>query len=74
MSRIWETLVYDECTENEKLASLISVLNVYSSLLGILDDEFKDIMHSLACNYMGPSPEIESEFLLNFYARKRREH
>lgn len=71
MEKIWDCVLMDDCADKEKLTATIAILHVYASLLGMVDDDFKDLMYEVGKTYMGPSPEGESEFLLNFYARER---
>ena len=54
-------------TKENKITAIGAVLQVYSALLGMTDDDFKDLTQQLEKTYGGPLPDGYSEEIIRFY-------
>ena len=59
-------LSYPESNE-DKITALCAVIQVYSAILGMTEDDFKDLTYYVGNTYSGPYPDEFSEEVINFY-------
>lgn len=70
MFEMWGNLLQNECDPSKKLTALIALLQVYSAILGMPEDEFKDLSHSVGISYPGPTSDEYGEWIIKYYARR----
>lgn len=66
---IWINLMNQETTKSNKLLALSAVLQVYASLLGMTEDDFKDLTYEIGVAYSGPLPDEYSQEVEEHYSR-----
>ena len=54
-------------SNDNKLIAISSILQVYSALLGMTDEDFQDLTHQIGETYSGPLPDGYSQEVLEHY-------
>lgn len=65
---LWRELMETNISKEDKLNALCALLQVYSALLGITEEDFYDLSHQVGETYTGPLPDQVSEEVISYYA------
>lgn len=68
---LWRDVLEYPTSKENKLTAICAILQVYSALLGMTDDDFKDLTHQIGSSYTGPLPDGYSEEVLRFYEESK---
>ncbi len=64
---LWRDVLSYPTSQENKITAICALLQVYSALTGMIDDDFKDLTHQLGSVYSGPLPDGYSEEVMKFY-------
>jgi len=65
---LWGNLMKYPTSRTNKIEALSAILQVYSALLGMTEDDFKDLTHQIGEIYSGPLPDEYSQEIEEHYA------
>jgi len=68
---LWREVLTYPTTQENKLTAICAILQVYSALLGMTDDDFKDLTDQIGSAYRGPLPDGYSEEVIRFYEESK---
>jgi len=68
---LWRDILEYPTSKENKITAICAILQVYSALLGMTDDDFKDLTHQIGTSYTGPLPDAYSEEVIRFYEESK---
>lgn len=69
---LWKEVMESPTTQTNKLVAIGSLLQVYSALLGMADEDFQELTDGLGEMYPGPLPDGYSEEILEHYKGSKK--
>lgn len=70
---MWKELMVSPESHEAKLLSLCAILQVYSALLGMLDEDFDEWAHLIGEMYPGPLPDMYSQEIIDYYESVKKD-
>ena len=64
---LWREIMESSINKDHKMIAIGSILQVYSALLGMTDEDFQDLTHKFGETYSGPLPDGYSQEVLEHY-------
>ncbi len=68
---LWREVLSSPTSQENKTISLCGILQSYCALVGMTDDDFKDLLYQLPSYYPGPLPDGYSEEIMKRYKENK---